>query len=289
MGLFEGGSHFKAAPHAVGLMGELIVLEDGGRKSAVSFQIHSRHRASTESFSSAFLSPTGLHPSLQLRFSNNQPPQPAADHGDCGLYAYLSLPKAIFPDRYQLDDALFMASKNLTSLVQQWGTVDLEAPAYRTSTWGSHILVELAPPSSDGADDSQAWTAEIPLHLRYLEPNDNARSKVEVPYPSVFWACEAGNDANFQDNPFDRTHVGYDGQFGPSTSFWHLSPRPVAVGGRLINTVSVPVLKAGGAGLVEAGTSAAIALGFGWVVWKLASSFLRSSKATPSGQKEHKQ
>jgi hypothetical protein len=267
VGIFSEGSHFEPAPHAVGLMGDLMVLGDDEKPSPTSFQIHSRHRQSEGYFSSRFLSPTGLHPSLQLRIGDAKPPQSDAD---CSLYAYLSLPKAIFPDQYQLQDHLFMASKNLTKLAQQWGIVDLEAPAYRTKTWGSSVLLELAAPSSD---DMQQWTAEVPLHLRYLEPSEAGKSDIEIPYPALFWACEAdGGDVNFKNNPFDRPTIGYDSLFSPTTAFWHLDPRP-EVGNRLMNPVSVPVLQAPGAGLVEAGTSAAIALGFGWVLWKLASSF----------------
>jgi hypothetical protein len=265
VGIFSGGSPFETAPYALGLMGDLIALGSEGKRSPASFQIHSRHRTSDGSFSSSFVSPTGLHPSLQLRL-NGRAPQV---DGDCGLYAYLSLPKTIFPDQYQLNDDLFMASKNLSSLVQQWGSVDLEAPAYRSKTWGSHLLVELAVPSSS---DVQEWTAEIPLHLRYLAPAEAAKSEVEIPYPAVFWACDAGDGVNFENNPFDRAHVGYDTQFDASTSFWHLNPRP-ETGNRLTNVVTVPVLRAAGAKWVESGTSAVIALGFGWVLWKLASAF----------------
>jgi hypothetical protein len=263
---FSGGTHFKNDRHSLGLVGELITLGKEGKRVPTSFQIQPRHRSTDDSFSSSFLSPAGLHPSLQLRLSSNQPPQ---EVGDCSLYAYLSLPKTIFPDQYQLDDELFMASKNLTKLVQQWGTVDLEAPAYRSKGWGSHLLLGLAAPSSS---DAQAWTAEVPLHLRYLEPAAVASSKIEVPYPAVFWACEVDDDVNFQNNPFDRTPFGYDSQFSPTTSFWHLNPQP-ATGNKLTNPVTVPVLKTAGTGWVEAGTSIVIALGFGWVLWKLASSF----------------
>ena len=248
-------------------MGDLIVLGEDEKPSPTSFQIHSRHRQSEGYFSSSFLSPTGLHPSLQLRIGGGSSPQKDAD---CSLYAYLSLPKTVFPDQYQLQDNLFMASKNLTSLVKQWGIVDLEAPAYRTKTWGSNVLLKLAAPTSD---DVQEWTAEVPLHLRYLEPSEAAKSEIEIPYPALFWACEAdGENVNFKNNPFDRPTVGYDPEFSPTTAFWHLNPRP-ELGNRLMNPISVPVLQAPGAGLIEAGTSAVIALGFGWVLWKLASAF----------------
>lgn len=261
--------------YAIGLMGDLVVLGEEQKLTPTSFQVPGRHRQSGGYFSSKFLLPTGLHPSLQLHLGNNRPPLPDAE---CGLYTYLSLPKTIFPDRYQLDDALFLASKNLSALVQQWGTVDLEAPAYRTKPWGSNLLLKLATPPS-----GQEWTAEIPLHLRYLEPSEATKAEVEIPYPVVFWACETDDDdLNFKHNPFDRTNVGYDGAFSSKTAFWHLNPQP-EVGSRLVNSITVPVLDAGGAKWIELVTSAVIAVGFGWVLWKLTSAL---SLFGYSGRKE---
>lgn len=69
-------------------------------------------------------------------------------------------------------------------------------------------------------------------------------------------------------NPFDRTNIGYDGLFGPKTMFYHVSPEETATG-RLVNTISVPVLDVDKSEWVEAGTASVVALGFLWVVWCL--------------------
>ncbi len=258
-------------PHELGVSGLLTVLLEQQNPSPVLFAFPARHRSSDAVFSAEFLSPTGLHPSLQLRISSNQPP---ATESTCKPHAYLTLPKAIFADRYQLADELFLASKNLTSSPYTSLPVDLEAPAYTTQVWGSNVLLELAPPST-GANPT-AWTAEVPLHLRYLEPSQTGAREVDVPYPAVFWACEPGAaadaDADFGSSPFDRANLGYDGLFAQGTTFWHVNPRP-ASGDRIVSSVTVPVLNEEAAQWVGIGTSVVIALGFAWVLWKCMSGY----------------
>ena len=221
-------------------------------------------------FSSTFLQPTGLHPTLQITLSDNQPPE---EDADCRPYAYLTLPKTIFADRYQLDDELFMASKNLTASRYTTLPVDLEAPAYTTATWGSSVLLEMAAPPSKAQQD---WTAEVPLHLRYLEPSSTGERTIEVPYPAVFWACQAHQTVDFTNNPFDRQKLGYDALFDPSTTvFWHVRPSPADGGDRLMNRISVPVLRDEAASWVGLGTAGVIAVGFAWVLWKIGTSLAR--------------
>lgn len=249
-------------PHELGVSGLLTVLLEQQKPSPVLFGFPARHKSTDAVFSAEFLSPTGLHPSLQLRLSSNQPP---ATESTCKPHAYLTLPKSIFADRYQLADELFLASKNLSSSPYTSLPVDLEAPAYTTQVWGSNVLLELAPPSTGGSPT--AWTAEIPLHLRYLEPSQSGLREVNVPYPAVFWACAPGTDADFGSSPFDRVNLGYDGLFEPGTTFWHVNPRPVS-GDRIVSSVTVPVLSEDASQWVGIGTSVAIALGFAWVLWK---------------------
>ncbi|RSM17992.1 Protein PBN1 [Fusarium ambrosium] len=248
--------------HELGVAGVLSVLGEQKKPSPAMFTFPSRHRQSSSVFGSKFLSPTGLHPTLQLSFSSSRAPD---SEGECAPYAFLTLPKTVFADRYQLDDNLFLASKNLTSLRYTTLPVDLEAPAYTTDTWGSSILLELAPP---GPEKDEPWNAEVPLHLRYLEPSASGQVDIEVPYPAVFWACSSG--AETLENPFDRLHVGYDKLFSRDTVFWHMAPQPES-GSRLMNPVTVPVLKEEGADWITSGTTAAVALGFIWVLWKLVS------------------
>jgi hypothetical protein len=132
------------------------------------------------------------------------------------------------------------------------------------SLWGSSVLLELAPPSASVKE----WTAQIPLHLRYLLPNSgyNGQSELEIPYPVLFWACTADEGSKFPINPFDRVNLGYDGLFGPRTLFYHLAPD---TGERLVNALSVPVLDLDKSGYVEMGTAAVVLVGFLWVLWCL--------------------
>lgn len=177
----------------------------------------------------------------------------------CGLHAHLTLPRSIFADRYQLSDPLFLASKNLYALHHITTPVDLEAPAYAMSIWGSSVLLELAPPDPDL---SSSFTAQIPLHLRYLPPSLSGQTPLSIPYPVLFWACVADEGSKFPINPFDRVNLGYDGLFGPKTMFYHLSPE----GEELLNEISVPVLDSDRSGWVEGGTAGVVLLGFLWML-----------------------
>ncbi|KAK4039219.1 PIG-X [Parachaetomium inaequale] len=274
--------------HEIGISGLLTVLGQDSKPSPTMFSFASRHRDVKSAFSAQFLAPTGLHPTLQLRLTSNNPfPSPSGDDDDttCTPYAYLTLPRTIFADKYQLADPLFLASKNLTALRHTTQPVDLEAPEYVMSQWGSAVLLQLSPPppppsqSQEKRREEEEWTAEIPLHLRYLAPTRGGYSTVSVPYPAVFWACEPQQQGAvaFPPNPFENGDLGYDGLFEEGTVFWHVEPRPVEGGrdGLLVSRVRVPVLDLERAGWVNAGTAAAVVVGFAWVVWKLVGVCLR--------------
>lgn len=271
-----------AESHELGMSGFLSVVSEGKEASPVMFNFPARHRLSEGTFSASFVEPTGLHPTLKLSLSANASVRQDGK-GGCKPYTFLTLPKTIFADRYQLADALFLASKNLSSSAYTSLPVDLEAPAYTTKAWGSSVLLELAKP-----EEGQDWTAEVPLHLRYLEPSTTGLRTEEVPYPAVFWACKTREDVDFGGSPFDRAHVGYDSLFGSNTVFWHVNPKSDS--GRLTASVDVPVLKTGYEDYIGMGTSAAIALGFAWVLWKLASGYssrgsTKAEATTPSKTK----
>lgn len=261
----------------LGVAGVLSVLGDQKKPSPTIFTFPARHRRDESVFSSRFLAPTGLHPTLQLSLSSNKVP---SAEGECAPYAFLTLPKTIFADRYQLGDDLFLASKNLTTLRHTTLPVDLEAPAYTTETWGSSVLLQLAPPD---LKQEQPWSVEIPLHLRYLKPSASGQAEIEIPYPTVFWACQVQDET--LESPFDRLHVGYDDLFDRHTVFWHVSPQPEG-GSRLMNRVAVPVLKEEGMDSIRSGTAIAVTLGFAWVLWKLVSVMLNSDKTPDKIEEE---
>ncbi|ELR03453.1 hypothetical protein GMDG_06186 [Pseudogymnoascus destructans 20631-21] len=202
-------------PDDLNMSGFLTVLGESEKPAPTMFQFPSRHHKHAAKFSSSFIEPTGLHPTLQLSVSNSEPPK---NREGCRLNAHLMLPRSVFPDKYQFRDALFMASKNLTALRHVTIPVDLEAPEYTMALWGSSLLIELAPPPPS----EESWTAEIPLHLRYLLPSGSGYSSTSLPSPVLFWACEADEESKLEGNPFDRVNLGHDGLFGDKTLFYHL-------------------------------------------------------------------
>jgi len=253
------------------LAGFLTVIGEDSKPSPTLFSFPARHHPYSSSFGSSFLLPIGLHPTLQLDISSSTSP---TDGRTCSLHLHLTLPRAIFADKYQLSDPLFLASKNLSKIHYTTTPVDLEAPEYAMKIWGSSLLLELAPPPTGR---EMEWTAQIPLHLRYLLPttSTSGQSPLELPYPVLFWACTADEGSKFPINPFDKVNIGYDGLFGPNTMFYHLTPEPPAANAsdfnanRLTNVISVPVLDLDKSAWVEIGTAAVVAVGFAWVMWCL--------------------
>ncbi|KFY63601.1 hypothetical protein V497_01966 [Pseudogymnoascus sp. VKM F-4516 (FW-969)] len=244
------------------MSGFLTVLGESKAPAPTMFQFPSRHHAHSSRFSTAFIEPTGLHPTLKLSLGSSQPPK---GREGCRLNAHLNLPRSVFPDKYQFRDALYLADKNLSALHYVTLPVDLEAPEYTMALWGSSLLVELAPP----APSEEAWTAEIPLHLRYLLPTESGYSTTSLPAPEVFWACDAGEESKLAVNPFDRVNLGYEGLFGEQTLFYHLKPEVSRGQGELYSEVQVPVLSTRFNTEMEIGTAVVVGLGFGWVLRKL--------------------
>ncbi|KAG9234453.1 PIG-X [Amylocarpus encephaloides] len=282
-------------PEELSLGGFLTVVSEDTKPSPTLFSFPSRHHPYDGSFTSSFIQPTGLHPVLKLDISYRAPPFPKEDRS-CSLHAHLTLPRAIFADKYQLADSLFLASKNLVALHYITTPVDLEAPAYTLPIWGSSLLLELAPSQASNLvpPETSEWdtsfTAHIPLHLRYLPPSVTPQTLLSVPSPVLFWACTADEGSKFPVNPFDRTNLGYDGLFGPRTMFYHLDPKPSIEGEGLLNEISVPVLDLEGSKWVETGTAGVMMLGFAWVCWCLLSVWMKNgygaTKAINRGKKE---
>lgn len=186
----------------------------------------------------------------------------------------MTLPSALFVDKYELANPLLLASKNIAGVRSLGGETDLEAPAWVLQKWGSAMLLELASPSSkmikrgvNGGSDG-VLHVDIPLHLRYLPPRSGGYGEVRVPWPVVFWACPTEEGTRMASNPFDHVNLGYDALFGPRTMFYHLSPSGNS-NGTLIETVKVPVLDLDMVGGVDSGTIAVILLGLFWVSYCL--------------------
>ncbi|KAL8734923.1 MAG: hypothetical protein Q9166_001275 [cf. Caloplaca sp. 2 TL-2023] len=263
-------------PEELSLGGFLSIVGEDDKPKSSRFSFPSRHHAvptaSGSTFVTTFPPPTGLHPTLRLSFpSPTSPPAQA-----CGLHTYLTLPSSLFVDKYQLSSPNFLASKNLRAIRSLLGETDLEAPDWVIRKWGSILLLELAPPAPSQAKPKAKdarWDADIPLHLRYLRPAAGGITKIDVPWPVVFWACKAEEGTELDGNPFDRINLGYEGLFDPQTIFYHLEPRPMGEGVNLVIQVQVPVIDLEGTRWVESGTIGIVVLGAMWVIWK----FLRAS------------
>ncbi|KAG9247044.1 PIG-X [Calycina marina] len=266
-------------PEELSLGGFLTVVGEDKKPKATMFSFPARHHPFASSFAARWLQSTGLHPVLGLEIDDSTRP---TDERACSLHTHLTLPRTVFADKYQLSDSLVLASKNLSAIHYSTPAVDLEAPAYTLKTWGSSVLLELAPPSSPG----ESFTAQIPLHLRFLPPSNGTAgiAKIELPYPVVFWACVADEGSKFPINPFDKVNLGYDGLFGPKTMFYHLIPQ----GEKLVNTINVPVLDLDQSRYVEMGTAATVVLGFGWVLWCLLGVWKRNGYGSNSNKEREK-
>ena len=148
--------------------------------------------------------------------------------------------------------------------------MDLEAPDWAVSRWGSGLLMEIVPKPEGGAVQGE-WNVDIPLHLRYLAPAPGGLVTTEIPWPVVFWTCAAEGE-KLRNNPFDRVGLGYDGLFAPGTIFYHVQPKPDgrAGSGTLVESLVVPVLEQDRTAWLEGATAVVIVAGLGWVLWKLA-------------------
>lgn len=229
-------------------------------------------------FETSFGQPTGLHPILKITLPRNDMPPPK-EH--CGLHAYWTLPSGLFIDRYQFSDPLFLASHRLLKLHSISGEQDLEAPDWVIKRWGSAALLELKSPSNlsqstiarDGIpEEVPEWTVTVPMHLRYLTNGGDgtqggSHTTLQVPWPVLFWACEAEEGLKMATNPFDRVNLGYDGLFGPKTMFYHIPPSSNV--NATVAEIQVPILNSSEANWVPVGTLLAVAAGFAWVCWSL--------------------
>lgn len=270
--------HQSRGPEEMSLGGFLIVLGTDVTPTPTVFSFSSRHHSSNDSFKSSFLEPSGMHPNLELRVSDVTAFE---ENQSCKLYAYLTLPRTIFIDKYQFIDKLFLEDRNIAELGYISDNVDLEAPEYTIGTWGTVVLIRLTQPSAK-LNQGREWVARVPTHLRYLLPisKKNGIREIEIPFPIMFWACATEETFDFSKNPFDRVHLGYDGLFNPNTLFYHLKPYATWDDGRLVSSLKVPVLDLDNSDLVEKWTYIAIGFGFFWVLSCLLKVFIKTGYAS---------
>lgn len=260
------------------MVGFLTVLGEDTTPTATRFTFSNQyHLLAKTTFSTSIREPAGLHPVLQLSLHDVEYPS-SYNNDVCTLHAHLTLPRFIFADKYQLSDSLYLASKNLSGVRHTSDPVDLEAPEYTQTLWGSSLLLDLV--SAPGQVDS--WTAEVPLHLRYMRPSTDGsnRRTAELPAPILFWSCVVEPEAyDFSTNPFQGSRLARDMSFAKNTVFYYLTPSPDSLH-HSYHVVTVPVLDKKYARTVDSGTTIVILIGFGWILWKLLKVYISAGYGT---------
>ncbi|EME42799.1 hypothetical protein DOTSEDRAFT_173233 [Dothistroma septosporum NZE10] len=299
-------------PESLSMAGFLTVVGEDSKPAATMFSFPARHHPlpADSTYTVNFQNPTGLHPKLEITLPRTSTTPPKTS---CALHAYWTLPSTLFIDKYQFTDPLSLQSQNLQSLRSISGSQDLEAPAWVISTWGSASLFELthpAPPAEkkpadehstheessqeEEEEQNQDWKITIPTHLRYLNAtglsDSSSLTHLSIPWPVVYWACDAEEGLKMGTNPFDRVNIGYDGLFGPRTMFYHLTPDTRTDKQILVEKLRVPVLdpERVEAKWVPVGTMVVVVLGFAWVLWQLIRPVGRREGKSVTAEKKEK-
>ncbi|WPK27222.1 hypothetical protein PUMCH_004599 [Australozyma saopauloensis] len=260
VGVFTVEAH--SSRDEVILSGVRVILNENNESSdpkiqRTVFHTKPRHRYLSAPSANILIDPKGLHPVLSISLI----PQAPADHDidTCKLFAYLTLNKSVFFDKYQIPE-------NVTILAQH-GTKDLELPAYSLEEWGTELLLEL-----DSASD-----LDLTLHSRYQLPNKSASNVTETIDKAVlFYACDAISDSHIiSQSAFDnKQNIGgsFEGFFTDDCVFYHLSDR-----GTL--PVEIPTLE-GSATMINLATTAALIFGIFIVLSSVFTRFQRKKEKT---------
>jgi len=186
VGIFERSSGEDKDEYA--LEGVRLVLDQHDDFEPTLFTFpHRHHILRSKSIETSLNPANGSHPvlSTDLPISALRGPlERTIDHKSCQFHAMYTLPKEVFVDKYQLTQFSQFKSGGINNVRGIWGETDLEDPAYKTSGWGSVVLIDVA-------ESRNATTVEMPLHLRYLEPiKGGGKTRVDLLPPELFWACE---------------------------------------------------------------------------------------------------
>lgn len=189
VGIFEEGSGEDKDEMALGGLRAILGEDKDFQPTLFTFP-HRHHILPSSGNVETSLDPAfGSHPVLKtiLPMPTLQAPiNDTLDHETCNLHALYTLSKDVFVDQYQLSQLAQFKSGGIEDLRGVWGETDLENPSYKTKAWGSVVLVDIPK-----VEKPAELTLELPLHMRYLEPQDGGgKTPVEILPPEVFWTCE---------------------------------------------------------------------------------------------------
>jgi PIG-X / PBN1 len=219
----------------------------------------------------------GSHPNIRtiLPSSTLVPPvNDTVDHESCTLHGLYTLSKEVFVDKYQLAQLAQFQSGGIADVRGVWGETDLENPTYKTEGWGSVVLLDVAVPV---ADEAEELVLELPVHLRYLEPStEGGYEALTLLPPQLFWTCQNSvegiqhdrmvADLDFSVSPFGPPSSSLLHTLFPSTAvFYHLPHHPVSEGAL---TMNVPVGNVAQVGFVQGLTALGILGGFTYLFVK---------------------
>lgn len=264
------------------------------------FDFQPRHRGlkAPAIYSPDFRLPYGLHPKHITNVygdlhvprvkSRNQVEDPKTGEFEitdvpatCGLYGFYILPNFIFVDKYQISDLADAQAGGVKRVVGIWGETDLEIPVWMVDKWGSTMLLELITPSEAELElPVQAAEIEIPMHSRYEVPDWNTTAVIhDMPWPSIFWACNGSDETSMLSGPFDSNSLGHEKYFAPGTSFHYLLPNMTLSTPdnhtELVTKLSIPVVPLESYKYVQPWTVIFILLGCVWITYKVICGYIR--------------
>jgi hypothetical protein len=114
-----------------------------------------------------------LHPALRIPLPSSPPSEGCRAHID------LTLPDALFPDRNELLDKWSLPGGPIAwTLTPE--VIDIERPVEVDGSGGSLLRLEL---------DGSMREVEVPLHARYLQPDDSGEREVVIDHFQGAWVC----------------------------------------------------------------------------------------------------
>ncbi|RKP28809.1 PIG-X-domain-containing protein [Metschnikowia bicuspidata] len=262
VGVFSAENH--STNDDIVLSGLRILLNEPEKKDEPSVHrtvLHtkSRHRSTEDHVALVHVLPNGLHPVMSFE---TIPAPPSDDDIDaCSLFAYLTLQKSVFLDRYQVPDNL--------EVVVHFGTKDLERPAYSIDEWGTEVLLQWKKPSTQALN--------LTLHSRYQLPNATTDVTTQtIDNAMLFYACDCTtNKQQLSSSVFDNKRpIGgsFERFFTNDTVFYHVSKRAT-------HDVSIPILQ-GDATIINLTTLLALSAGLFLVLLAVYNRLLRRKQKT---------
>lgn len=139
-------------------------------------------------------SPYGLHITTHTTLT-----LPFLTDPSCTFHILFLLPPSVFVDKYELGQRHHDGSLPAFNV---WGETDLELPVDVVDGRGSALMISLPSAGLEiGTDGERHVELEVPLHLRYMTPDDTDYVMATIPWPLGFSACAPATSVNVSIKP----------------------------------------------------------------------------------------